>query len=68
MVNWQLSKQDSQWSVSHDHIAQPYDHMSQLIEVTWFIWKLSADQLIGLLDRDQCSIPHFLASFEAQEN
>ena len=28
--------------------------MCQLIEVTWFIWKLSADQLIVLLDRDQC--------------
>ena len=27
--------------------------MCQLIEVTWFIWKLSADQLIVLLDRDQ---------------
>ena len=57
MVNWQLSKEDSHWPLSHDHIA-----------VTWFIWKLSADQLIVLLDRDQCSIPYFLASFEAQEN
>ena len=36
--------------------------MCQLIEVTWFIWKLSADQLIVLLDRDQCSIAYFLAS------
>ena len=27
--------------------------MCQLIEVTWFIWKLSADQLIILLDRDK---------------
>ena len=40
----------------------------QLIEVTWSIWKLSADQLIVLIDRDQCSISFFLASLEAQEN
>ena len=26
--------------------------MCQLIEVTWFIWKLSADQLIVLPDRE----------------
>ena len=42
--------------------------MCQLIEVTWFMWKLSADQLISLLDRDQCSVSYFLASFGAQEN
>ena len=42
--------------------------MIQLIEVTWFIWKLYADQLIVLLDRDQCSISYFLASLGAQEN
>ena len=45
--------------------------MCQLIEVTWFIWKLSADQLIILLDRDQCSVSYFLASLgseRAQEN
>ena len=42
--------------------------MYQLVDVTWFIWKLSADQLIVLLDRDQCSIPYFQASFGAQEN
>ena len=42
--------------------------MCQLIEVTWFIWELLADQLIVLLDRDHCSIPYFLASFGAQEN
>ena len=41
--------------------------MCQLIEVTWFIWKLSADQLIVLLDREQCSISYFLASLRAQE-
>ena len=41
--------------------------MCQLIEVTWFIWKLSADQLIVLLDREQ-SISYFLASLGAQEN
>ena len=35
--------------------------MCQLIEVTWFIWKLSADQIIVLLDREQCSISYFLA-------
>ena len=58
MVNWQLSKQDSHW---------PYRGlMCQLIEVTWFIWKLSAGQLIVLLDRDQCSISYFLASLGAQ--
>ena len=58
MVNWQLSKQDSHW---------PYRGlMCQLIEVTWFIWKLSAGQLIVLLDGDQCSISYFLASFGAQ--
>ena len=33
--------------------------MCQLIEVTWFIWKLSADQLIVLLDSEQCSISYF---------
>ena len=38
----------------------------QLIEVTWFIWKLSADQLIVLLDRDQCSISYFLASLGSE--
>ena len=58
MVNWQLSKQDSHW---------PYRGLiCQLIEVTWFIWKLSAGQLIALLDGDQCSISYFLASFGAQ--
>ena len=57
MVNWQLSKQDSHW---------PYRGLiCQLIEVTWFIWKLSAGQLIVLLDRDQCSISYFLASLGA---
>ena len=39
--------------------------MCQLIEVMWFIWKLSAEQLIVLLDRDQCSISFFLASLGA---
>ena len=42
--------------------------MCQLIEVTWFIWMLSADQLIVLLDLEQCSISYFLASLGAQEN
>ena len=42
--------------------------MCQLVEVTWFIWKLSADQLIVLLDREQRSISYFLASLGAQEN
>ena len=41
--------------------------MCQLIEVTGSIWKLSADQLIVLLDREQCSISYFLASLRAQE-
>ena len=41
--------------------------MCQLIEVTWSIWKLSADQLIVLLDGEQCSISYFLASLRAQE-
>ena len=40
--------------------------MCQLIEVTWFIWKLSADQLIILLDRDQCSVSYFLASLGSE--
>ena len=40
--------------------------MCKLIEVTWFIWKLSADQLIVLLDREQCSISYFLASLGAE--
>ena len=58
MVNWQLSKQDSHW---------PYRGLiCQLIEVTWFIWKLPPGQLIVLLDRDQCSISYFLASLGAQ--
>ena len=41
MVNWQLSKQDSQ-----DYsITLPYRRlMCQLIKVTWVIWKRSADQ------------------------
>ena len=39
--------------------------MCQLIEVTWFIW-LSADQLIILLDRDQCSVSYFLASLGSE--
>ena len=50
-------------------ITWPYRWlMCQLIEVTWFIRNLSADQLIVLLDRDQCSISYFLASLRAQEN
>ena len=53
MVNWQLSKQDSHWPVSHDHIAGSRVNSSKF---TWFIWKLSADQLIVLLDREQFSI------------
>ena len=40
--------------------------MCQLIEVTWFVWKLSADQLIVLLDREQCSISYFLASLGSE--
>ena len=64
MANWQLSKQDSHWPVPHDW---PYSGlMCQLIEVTWFIWKLSADQLIVLLDRDQWSISYFLASLGSE--
>ena len=40
--------------------------MCQLIKaVKRFIWKLSADQLIVLLDPDQCSISYFLGSLEA---
>ena len=34
--------------------------------MTWFIWKLSADQLIILLDRDQCSVSYFLASLGSE--
>ena len=40
--------------------------MCQLIEVTWFIWKLSADQLTVLLDREQCSVWYFLASLGSE--
>ena len=40
--------------------------MCQLIEVKWFIWKLSADQLIILLDRDQCSVSYFLPSLVSE--
>ena len=40
--------------------------MCQLIEVTWFVWKRSADQLIVLLDREQCSISYFLASLGSE--
>ena len=40
--------------------------MCQLIEVTWFVWKLSADQIIVLLDREQCSISYFLASLGSE--
>ena len=40
--------------------------MCQLIKaVKRFIWKLSADQLIVLLDPDQCSISYFLGSLGA---
>ena len=42
--------------------------MCQLIQVTWSIWKVSADHSIVLLDRDQCLISCFLASLGAQEN
>ena len=38
--------------------------MCQLIEVTWFIWKLSADQLIVLLDREQYSVSYFWLVWE----
>ena len=58
IVNWQLSKQDS-----HSLYRRL---MCQLIEVTWFIWKLSAGQLIVLQDRDQCSISYFVASLGAK--
>ena len=61
MVNWQLSKCDSHWPVSYDHIVGS----CQLIEVMWFIWKLSADQLV-LLDRKQCSISYFFASLGSE--
>ena len=40
--------------------------MCQLIEVTWSTWKLSADQLIVFLDRDQCLISYFLASLGSE--
>ena len=40
--------------------------MCQLIEVTWLIWKLSTDQLIVLLDRDQCSISYFVPSLGSE--
>ena len=66
VVNWPLPKQDSHWPVS---ITWSYCGLvCQLIEVTWFIWKLPANQLIVLLDRDQCSISYFLASLGAREN
>ena len=42
--------------------------MCQLIQVTWSIWKVSANHFIVLLDRDQCLISCFLASLGAQEN
>ena len=58
MVNWQLSKQDSHWA----SIPWPYRGlMCQVIEVTWGIWKLSADRFIVLLDPDQCSISYFFS-------
>ena len=50
-------------------ITWPYcGLMCQLMEVTWIIWKLSTDQLIVLLDHNQCSISYFVASLRAQEN
>ena len=51
-------------------ITCPYGRLtSQLIKVTYgFIWRLSADQLLVLLDGDQCSISYFLSSLRAQEN
>ena len=57
MVNWQPSKQDSHWPVSHDHMAGSCVNSS-----TWRVfWKLSADQLIAWLDRNRCLISYSLA-------
>ena len=63
---WQLSKQDSHWPVSHDHISGSCVNSSRWHDL--FVWKLSAEQLTVLLDYDQCSISYFLASLGAQEN
>ena len=63
MVNWQLSKQ-----YSHSWTWTYRGHMCHLIEVKWFIWNLSADQLNVLVDREQRSISYFLASLGTQEN
>ena len=38
--------------------------MCQLMEATWFIWKLSADQLIVLPDHQQCSVSYFKLVWE----
>ena len=43
MVNWQLSKQDSHWPVSHDRIVSSCVNSSRWRDS--FIWKLSADYL-----------------------
>ena len=40
--------------------------MCQLIEATCFLWKPSAEQLIVLLDRDQCPVLYFLASLGSE--
>ena len=43
MVNWHLSKQGIRWPVSHDHIA---GSSWELIEVSFFFFKLTADQVL----------------------
>ena len=64
MVNWQLSKQDSHWPVSHDHImGSCVNSLSWRGDVIYL--ELSADQLIVLLDREQSGS---ISSLGAQEN
>ena len=56
MVNWQLSKQDSHWPVSHDHITGSCVNLLRWRDL------FGSCQLIILLDRDQCSVSYFPAS------
>ena len=58
MVHWQLSKQDSHWPVSHDHIAGSCVNSSR-----WRHFKLSADKLL-VVKWSQAQVWFFLNSYE----
>ena len=55
---WSIDSCQNRITISRAHVST---HRGNVI-----FWKLSADQLIVLLDRDQCSISYFLPSLGAQ--